>query len=179
MLTRWVCVDASIFQWLVQHQAIRRTNSFQGCCQFCKQQDFLDNSLSAKRSLISHWLFQGSGQQAISTTIGILGHSVETLRLVLSSIVSTEPWLRDPYAVSLPWRLDKEGQVQQTQSLNIGFLEHDGIVRPHPPIARALRMVKEALENKGHKVRTPSPSWTGAYIDSNSNAARALAAARR
>jgi amidase len=80
------------------------------------------------------------------TVIGILSHSVATLRLVLKSVVSTEPWLRDPYALPIPWKADEERRVQEAPSLSLGYMGHDGIVTPHPPISRALRMVKKALE---------------------------------
>lgn len=86
------------------------------------------------------------------TVIGIFGHSVETLRLVLKSIISTQPWRRDPYTLPTPWQVDQELQIERATSLSFGYMDHDGIVKPHPPIARALRIVKEALEADGHNV---------------------------
>ena len=86
------------------------------------------------------------------TVAGIIGPSVETLRLVFESILSAKPWLRDPYVLPLSWNVKEENRITQTTKLNLGYMEHDYIVAPHPPIRRALRMVKAALEDQGHKV---------------------------
>ncbi|KAI0378565.1 amidase [Hypomontagnella monticulosa] len=94
----------------------------------------------------------GPGQQIMPTVPGIIGHSVASLRLVFRSLMSTKPWKRDPYALPIPYRDDIEREIYKTPRLHFGFMEHDDIVRPHPPIARALRMVKEALEIGGHKI---------------------------
>ncbi|KAI1138637.1 amidase [Hypoxylon sp. FL0543] len=94
----------------------------------------------------------GPGQQVMPTVTGIIGHSVASLRLVFRSLISTEPWKRDPYTLPIPYRDELEREIRDTPRLNLGFMEHDGIVRPHPPIARALRMVKKALEIEGHKI---------------------------
>ncbi|OTA89503.1 hypothetical protein M434DRAFT_398549 [Hypoxylon sp. CO27-5] len=94
----------------------------------------------------------GSGQQVMPTVAGIIGHSVAAINLVFKSVISTEPWQRDPYALPIPYRDNIYREVRDARHLNLGFMEDDGIVRPHPPIARALRMVRKALENEGHKL---------------------------
>jgi amidase len=50
----------------------------------------------------------------------------------------------------MPWRDSEE--LHQRDQLCFGIFASDGIVSPHPPIARALRMTVNALEALGHKV---------------------------
>jgi amidase len=87
------------------------------------------------------------GQIAIPTVVGILGPSIETLQYVLKAIMSGEPWLSDPSVLPLPWR-----EPSLPTKLAFGFLDFDGVVKPHPPIFRALDMAKNALEAAGHEV---------------------------
>lgn len=96
------------------------------------------------------YLFQGQGQLVIPAVPGIFGHSVDILRLVLKSVLSIEPWLHDPFIVPLPWRdnLDRNAD----DSLTFGMMKSDGIVAPHPPVARALKMVESAVQDAQYKV---------------------------
>lgn len=89
------------------------------------------------------------------TVPGIMAHSVSTLRLVLKAVLSREQWLEDPYVLPLPWRDLEERQPKgDTSSANISFglMKADGIVTPHPPVARALKIVEKALQEAGHQV---------------------------
>ncbi|KAI1455339.1 amidase [Annulohypoxylon moriforme] len=94
----------------------------------------------------------GAGQQVMPTVIGIIGHSIAAIHLVFESLLSVQPWLYDPYTLPIPYRCTSDYKSCDMPHLNLGFMEHDGVVRPHPPIARALRMVKTALEREGHNV---------------------------
>jgi amidase len=72
---------------------------------------------------------------------------------MFQSLLLTKPWLRDPDVINVPWKSDKEyhrGRKQKGNRLPFGLMETDGMVSPHPPIARALRMVAEALKAEGH-----------------------------
>lgn len=88
------------------------------------------------------------------TVVGIMGHSIQTLSLVFKSLLSTEPWLHDPYILPIPWRDTPYDQNHRASgsSLSFGFMKHDGLVTPHPPIGRALRIVERALLVAGHNV---------------------------
>lgn len=101
---------------------------------------------------------QAPGQQVIPTTLGIMAHSVPTLRLVLKSLLSQEQWLGDPYVAPLPWR-DPEGRRPKVDTssdeIAFGLMKADDIVTPHPPVARALNIVEQALQEAGHKVSLP------------------------
>ncbi|KAL5336520.1 amidase signature domain-containing protein [Aspergillus crustosus] len=96
----------------------------------------------------------GKGQEVMPTVVGIMAHSVDALRLVLKSLLFLEPWLHDPYTVPIPWRSDKEYDLANERGYKpaFGFLTNDGVITPHPPISRAMEIVKEALQNKGHQL---------------------------
>lgn len=69
------------------------------------------------------------------------------LDLFMKTVIDSQPWLHDPSLVSLPWRDDKSGLrgFGSSRKLKIGILWSDGVVKPHPPIFRALREVSEKL----------------------------------
>lgn len=83
--------------------------------------------------------------------------SLPSLRLMFESLQSTKPWLKDPEVINFTKRLNNKchparlGGGEQTA---FGWFENDGIVVPHPPIQRALRIVHKALDLKGYKVCT-------------------------
>ncbi|BCS27405.1 uncharacterized protein APUU_60453A [Aspergillus puulaauensis] len=97
---------------------------------------------------------KGKGQETMPTVVGIMGRSVESLRLILQSLLLLEPWLYDPYTLPIPWRPEKEYNAPDEQQYKpaFGFLANDGVLTPHPPISRAMEMVKEALQHRGHQV---------------------------
>src|SRR5689334_20352640 len=91
-----------------------------------------------------------------------MGTSIDALHLVLKGLLSTEPWLRDPNVVSIPWRtplVDEilsrakpDGSASENSPLKLGIYWTDGVVTPQPPIARGLRLVVDAVKAAGHKV---------------------------
>lgn len=88
------------------------------------------------------------------TVVGIMGHSVDSLRLILKSLLFLEPWLHDPYALPIPWRPELEYNLLHELGYRpaFGIMTNDGVLTPHPPISRALEIVKEALQIKGYQV---------------------------
>ena len=81
----------------------------------------------------------------------------------MCSILSTQPWLRDPVVVKMPWDFEMEystlgrgkadGSANQDLPLKFGVFWTDGVVGPHPPIRRGLRLLHDLLKSKGHKVK--------------------------
>ncbi|KAL4895376.1 amidase signature domain-containing protein [Aspergillus ambiguus] len=100
------------------------------------------------------------GQNTILSVIGPLAASVNSLRLLFKAVLSQQPWYYDPLVAEVPWRdeLEQETRALIAQStagnskLAFGIVYHDGIVHPHPPIARALKIVEQTLKRLGHKV---------------------------
>ncbi|KAJ5714166.1 general amidase [Penicillium malachiteum] len=96
------------------------------------------------------------GETTYPSSVGVMGTSIDALRLVLSSILSTEPWLRDPVVVPIPWRekIAEETLARSDGStpLKLGIFWTDDWVTPHPPVQRALRLIVKAVKGAGHKV---------------------------
>ena len=98
----------------------------------------------------------------IPTVVGILGPSISSLRLVFKALLSSEPWLHDPEVLPIPYRADAECRSETSNNLSFGIFTSDGVVNPHLPITRAVRMVAEALKAEGYKVAL-SPYMAGKF----------------
>ncbi|WVR08198.1 hypothetical protein IAU60_005245 [Kwoniella sp. DSM 27419] len=87
------------------------------------------------------------GQEAIKSINGPMSTSLQSVELWSKAVVDSEPWKRDPNMLPIPWR-----DVELPQKLAFGLIADNGIVKPTPPIARALQETKKALEAAGHTV---------------------------
>ncbi|MCJ1262208.1 Acetamidase [Lobaria immixta] len=123
------------------------------------------NGLYGLRPSAGRLSYQGiatsmDGQNSVLSVVGPLAHSVATLRLMVKSLLTLEPWLRDPLVHEIPWRDDQERQIldhlsakqNQTPKLAFGIMRHDGVANPQPPIQRALDIVESILKKLGHEV---------------------------
>ena len=91
-----------------------------------------------------------------------MGTTVDAVKLVMTSVISTEPWLRDPNVVRMPWnsevvtstlaRANREGPTHKKRPLKMGVFWTDGVVTPQPPVRRALSIVHNVLKSLGYKV---------------------------
>lgn len=77
--------------------------------------------------------------------------SLSSLSYLTKAIIAAKPWTRDPKCVPIPWR-EEAFQEVQSRPLVVGLMMNDGVVKPHPPILRALSEVAAALEAAGHEV---------------------------
>lgn len=92
-----------------------------------------------------------------------MGTTIDAVKDVMHSILETEPGLRDPVVVKMPWCVgtehwthmsaEKDGSANRDRPLKFGVFWTDGVVRPQPPIRRALRLLHDLLKSKGHKVK--------------------------
>lgn len=83
-------------------------------------------------------------------TAGPLATSIASIETYMRSVSYAEPWKIDPRAVPFPWRTDK-CSISPTEKLKIGFITDDGVVRPQPPISRAVKKVVAVLRSAGHE----------------------------
>lgn len=88
-----------------------------------------------------------AGQEAIASIHGPMARSVADLRLFAESVANSEPWLKDPKCMSMPWR-----RVKLNSKPKIGVLWDNGMVTPTPPVKRALKTVVERLTSRGYDV---------------------------
>lgn len=68
--------------------------------------------------------------------------SIDALKLVMTTVLSTEPWERDPVVARMPWNQELEvstlaratsvGAANDALPLKIGIYWTDLVVRPHP-----------------------------------------------
>ncbi|KAL8650704.1 MAG: hypothetical protein Q9226_005027 [Calogaya cf. arnoldii] len=101
------------------------------------------------------------GQDTYASSVGIMGTSIDAIKLVMTSVLSTSPWLRDPNVVKMPWnskaetstlaRANADGSANGVP-LKIGMYWTDGVVTPHPPVTRGLRIIHDLIHDLNHKV---------------------------
>ncbi|KAK7047326.1 hypothetical protein VNI00_006557 [Paramarasmius palmivorus] len=111
------------------------------------------------------------GQESISSVLGPMANSLTGVKTFTKAVIDSQPWNKDPSAIRKEWS-EKEYQLTYHgggKSMCFAIMwdngeESDdfwnkasyslelGIVKPHPPLYRAMNMVKKALEVAGHKV---------------------------
>lgn len=64
------------------------------------------------------------------------------MRLFLEAVLGANPAYRDPDALPVPLKVPDLTQ----KKLRVGIMMHDGVVMPHPPTLRALKLAKAKLE---------------------------------
>ena len=78
--------------------------------------------------------------------MGPLSTSLGGIKLFMKTVLAGKPWRTDPSLIPMPWRdtrslLELCGRTK----LKIAVLWDDGVVKPHPPITRALTEVIRKL----------------------------------
>ncbi|CDK28678.1 unnamed protein product [Kuraishia capsulata CBS 1993] len=84
-------------------------------------------------------------QPILKSVIGPIAKNLEDLKLVSKTIINSNEWEEDPKVIPIPWR-----ETELGNDLSFGIMEWDGVVYPHPPITRALKMVEKALQLVGY-----------------------------
>ncbi|KAJ5247189.1 hypothetical protein N7468_002172 [Penicillium chermesinum] len=89
-----------------------------------------------------------NGQEAVRNTVGPMARSVRDIQLWSKTVIKSEPWMTsDPDCLPIPWR-----ELRIPDKLCFGIWLDDGIVKPLPPVTRAVLKTKAALEAAGHSV---------------------------
>ncbi|EJU01835.1 general amidase [Dacryopinax primogenitus] len=96
----------------------------------------------------------GQGQEGIVSVLGPMTRHVSGLKIFTKAVLDAKPWTRDPYCIRKPWDAESYALAEHGEGKKMCFaiLWHDGIVRPLPPIRRALEKTKAALEAAGHTI---------------------------
>lgn len=89
-----------------------------------------------------------AGQEAVQSVNGPMARHAADLALEARAVVDAQPWRHDPRMLPIPWRAD----VAVPSTLKIAVLWHDGLVRPTPPVTRALADAVAKLRAAGHEV---------------------------
>jgi amidase len=85
----------------------------------------------------------GSAKVGIPASAGPLAHSARDMELFFRAVSEQRPWKRDPDVVPSPW--SSMTSLNGTGRLRIGIVRRDGVIDPHPPIARLMDEVKSKL----------------------------------
>ncbi|KAI0077058.1 general amidase [Panus rudis PR-1116 ss-1] len=99
------------------------------------------------------------GQESVPSVFGPLTNSLENIKIFMKVILDKEgqgkPWDRDEGCVRLPWDEDAynlRDHGRHRRKLRFGLCWDNGEVVPHPPVRRAMEMVRDALVDSGHFV---------------------------
>lgn len=82
------------------------------------------------------------GSESILSVTGPLTRSLDTLELLMKTVVQEKPWNIDPSLTSIEWRSNT-----RKPPYRIGNLKTDNVVTSHPPVARALDIMCEKLKS--------------------------------
>ena len=74
-----------------------------------------------------------------------------SLSYITRLVTNSQPWNLDPRCSPLVWNEAAFNEVQ-TRPMVIGLILDDGVVRVHPPIARALQELAAKLKSHGHEI---------------------------
>lgn len=85
-------------------------------------------------------------QEAVYPVMGPLARSADDIDLFMKAALDSEPWRVDPLIAPLPWR---DTAVPEARKLKIAVCYDDGVVRPTPPILRALKEATTKLHAAG------------------------------
>lgn len=88
------------------------------------------------------------GAEHIIPVIGPLSTSLDGVKMFMKTLIAAKPWLTESSSLPFPWddttnHLTTRGS---TTKLKIAVMWDDGIVKPHPPIIRAMREIAEKLK---------------------------------
>ena len=84
-------------------------------------------------------------------TNGPMARSARDLELFFTTILDSKPWEDDPSCLKMPWRKD-EVVWKGKNGMKVGVMWDDGVVRPQPPMRRAMSTVVEKLRKNGVEV---------------------------
>ncbi|KAL1303863.1 hypothetical protein AAFC00_000319 [Neodothiora populina] len=91
------------------------------------------------------------GQEHIVAVVGPLTTSLEGVKMFMKTLIDQKPWLTEPSLVPFPWRDTSSESLLRVKDgkrkLKIGIMKDDGVVRPHPPILRAINKIVSDLSS--------------------------------
>ncbi|KAG0645545.1 amidase [Hyphodiscus hymeniophilus] len=96
---------------------------------------------------VGGWTATMAGAEQIVPTIGPLSTSLEGCKIFIKAIIDAKPWYKEPSMLPFPW---KEEDFFSKKKLKIAVLWDDGVVKPHPPVTRALKEVVDKLKESSN-----------------------------
>ncbi|CCM05066.1 uncharacterized protein FIBRA_07272 [Fibroporia radiculosa] len=95
-----------------------------------------------------------AGLHSVRSAVGPISASLDGIITFMRAAIGGKPWLKDPLVVPKAWNEEEYALVNHGagKSLCFAIMWNDGVIAPHPPIVRALKMTKDALLAAGHRV---------------------------
>ncbi|UKZ71116.1 uncharacterized protein TrAtP1_012079 [Trichoderma atroviride] len=95
------------------------------------------------------WSSTPPGADPIVTVLGPMSVNLEGLETFMRVVTAAEPWHIEPAIIPLSWRA-VDITPSREKPLRLGILWHDEVVKPHPPITRALRELVDKVNKIPH-----------------------------
>ncbi|RDW87467.1 amidase-7 [Coleophoma crateriformis] len=95
------------------------------------------------------WSATMAGSEQIPATIGPLSTSLAGCKLFIKTLIDAKPWLKEPTLLPFEWK-EADPFPAGGKKLKIGVLWDDGVVKPHPPVTRAMKELVEKLKKSGN-----------------------------
>jgi Asp-tRNA(Asn)/Glu-tRNA(Gln) amidotransferase A subunit family amidase len=102
---------------------------------------------TAGRLPVKGWIGPAGGEEQILPTIGPLSTSLEGCKMFIKTLIDAKPWYKEPLLMPFHW---KEEDFFKGKRLKVGVLWDDEVVKPHPPVTRALKQMVDKLKSKGN-----------------------------
>ncbi|KAJ5903698.1 hypothetical protein N7504_006081 [Penicillium tannophilum] len=104
------------------------------------------------------------GQEHVPSAVGPMTRDLQSLSYITRLVTNARPWDSDPRCTPLPWNETTFNEIQ-TRPMVIGLIMDDGVVKVHPPIARALEELAVKLKSAGHEILVWDTSDHAACIE--------------
>ncbi|KAL1726399.1 amidase signature domain-containing protein [Schizophyllum commune] len=108
------------------------------------------------------------GQEAVESSLGPMSRSLAGLVEFVKAVTNGNPSDVDPKVVEMPWR-EELYQLKRIggrgTKLCFAYYDNDEVVKPHPPVRRAIQITVDALRKAGHTVIRWEPYQHGYAYD--------------
>ncbi|KAG9235564.1 glutamyl-tRNA amidotransferase subunit A [Amylocarpus encephaloides] len=81
------------------------------------------------------------GCETVMGAIGPMSPTLDGIELFMKTVLNSRPWDDDLSLHQMPWRV-----LEPSKKLTVGVIWDDGVVKPSPPVQRALKEVVEKLK---------------------------------
>jgi Asp-tRNA(Asn)/Glu-tRNA(Gln) amidotransferase A subunit family amidase len=130
----------------VQPSAVCRTTHQRRSPPMCLS--LLDFGLGAFFCLAADGIYRRTQKHVIPPVAGPIASDISSIELYMDALLASEPWNRDPQLLPIPWR--QELTIPPRRPLRLAFVHDDGVIKPQPPIERAVRETAANLAQAGH-----------------------------
>lgn len=100
-------------------------------------------------------LSRSPGQDIVRSVAGPMSCNLASIERYMEALPCALPWEVDQHTAPVPWRSSLASL--RAKRLKIAYLIDDLVVKPQPPLARAIKETVDALRAAGHEGEYFSP----------------------